>query len=116
MKFERTAAALELVCVCYSSRDGMKKYAVAYEQAPGNWAAYVPGLPACITTGSTLAQTSRNIREAMELHSLSVGHYTEADVVALAPVKQDMVYSRLARRLPGADPALDVYCRFSRRN
>jgi len=68
MKFERTAAALELVCVCYSSRDGMKKYAVAYEQAPGNWAAYVPGLPACITTGSTLAQTSRNIREAMELH------------------------------------------------
>ena len=46
----------------------MRKYAVVYEKALGNWAAYVPDLPGCITTGATLDETKRNIREAMELH------------------------------------------------
>ena len=32
-----------------------------------NWAAYVPDLPGCITTGPTLEDTERNIREAIEL-------------------------------------------------
>jgi predicted RNase H-like HicB family nuclease len=41
---------------------------VVYEKAPTNWAAYVPDLPGCITTGATLAATKRNIREAIELH------------------------------------------------
>jgi predicted RNase H-like HicB family nuclease len=31
-------------------------------------AAYVPDLPGCITTGQTLEETKRNIREAIELH------------------------------------------------
>ena len=43
----------------------MKKYAVVYEKAPGNMAAYVPDLPGCITTCSTPDETKRNIREAM---------------------------------------------------
>jgi predicted RNase H-like HicB family nuclease len=38
------------------------------EQAERNWAAYVPDLPGCITTGSTLEETERNIREAIEGH------------------------------------------------
>lgn len=44
------------------------KYAVIYEQAEGNWAAYVPDLPGCITNGKTLEETARNIREAIEGH------------------------------------------------
>ncbi len=44
------------------------KYAVIFEQAPHNWAAYVPDLPGCITTGGTLEETERNIREAIEGH------------------------------------------------
>jgi predicted RNase H-like HicB family nuclease len=44
------------------------KYAVVFEQAESNWAAYVPDLPGCITTGSTLEQTEDNIREAIEGH------------------------------------------------
>ena len=43
-------------------------YAVVFEQAERNWAAYVPDLPGCITTGSTLAETERNIREAIQGH------------------------------------------------
>jgi predicted RNase H-like HicB family nuclease len=46
----------------------MKRYAVILEKAESNWAAYVPDLPGCITTGKTRAETIRNIREAIELH------------------------------------------------
>ena len=44
------------------------KYAVLFERADNNWAAYVPDLPGCITTGKTLEETESNIREAIEGH------------------------------------------------
>ena len=44
------------------------KYAVVYEQAPHNWAAYVPDLPGCIATGRTRADVQRRIREAIGMH------------------------------------------------
>jgi predicted RNase H-like HicB family nuclease len=46
----------------------MKRYAVVIEKAENNWAAYVPDLPGCVSTGNTAAETKRNIREALELH------------------------------------------------
>jgi predicted RNase H-like HicB family nuclease len=53
------------------------KYAVVYEQAEANWAAYVPDLPGCITTGSTLEETAHNIREAIEGHIRTLRAYGE---------------------------------------
>ena len=44
------------------------KYAVIFERAQSNWAAYVPDLPGCMTTGRTLDETRQNIREAIEGH------------------------------------------------
>ena len=44
------------------------KYAVLFEKAENNWAAYVPDLPGCMTTGKTLEETEANIREAIEGH------------------------------------------------
>ena len=44
------------------------KYAVLFEQAESNWAAYVPDLPGCMTTGKTLEETEINIRVAIEGH------------------------------------------------
>ncbi len=44
------------------------KYAVIFERAESNWAAYVPDLPGCMTTGATLEETKLNIREAIEGH------------------------------------------------
>ena len=44
------------------------RYAVIFEKAEKNWAAYVPDLPGCMTTGPTLEETERNIREAIEGH------------------------------------------------
>ena len=46
----------------------MRRYAVIIEKAAANWAAYVPDLPGCITTGATRDEVSENIREAIELH------------------------------------------------
>ena len=43
-------------------------YAVVIEAAGDNYSAYVPDLPGCISTGPTLEETKRNIREAIELH------------------------------------------------
>jgi predicted RNase H-like HicB family nuclease len=54
-----------------------KKYAVIFEQAEGNWAAYVPDLPGCITTGKTLEDTEHNIREAIEGHLRTLLEYGE---------------------------------------
>lgn len=45
-----------------------RKYAVVFERAETNWAAYVPDLPGCVTTGKTLEETERNIREAISGH------------------------------------------------
>jgi predicted RNase H-like HicB family nuclease len=45
-----------------------QRYTVIFEQAESNWAAYVPDLPGCITTGKTLEETERNIREAIQGH------------------------------------------------
>ena len=44
------------------------KYAVLFEQAESNRAAYVPDLPGCLTTGETLEETEISIREAIEGH------------------------------------------------
>lgn len=44
------------------------RYAIVIENAEGNYSAYVPDLPGCIVTGSTVAETETLIREAIELH------------------------------------------------
>jgi len=44
------------------------KYAVVFERSPGNWCAYVPDLPGCVTTGQTPQETRRMIEEAIEFH------------------------------------------------
>ncbi len=46
----------------------MKRYAIVFEDAGSNWAAYVPDLPGCVATGDTVEDVARLIREAIELH------------------------------------------------
>ena len=54
-----------------------RKYAVIIEQAKDNWAAYVPDLPGCVTTGASLEETERNIREAIEGHIRTLRDFGE---------------------------------------
>ena len=44
------------------------RYAVVIEKAEDNYSAYVPDLPGCIATGTTVAQTEVEIREAIRFH------------------------------------------------
>jgi predicted RNase H-like HicB family nuclease len=44
------------------------RYAVVIEKAEGNYSAYVPDLPGCVATGSTIAEVEAEIREAILFH------------------------------------------------
>ena len=44
------------------------KFLVVYEDAGTNYAAYVPDLAGCISTGVTKEEVAGNIREAMAFH------------------------------------------------
>jgi predicted RNase H-like HicB family nuclease len=44
------------------------RYAVVIEKANGNYSAYVPDLPGCVATGTTVADVQREIRAAIAFH------------------------------------------------
>ena len=44
------------------------RYAIVIEQADGNYSAYVPDLPGCVVTGSTIEEVETEMREAIEFH------------------------------------------------
>jgi predicted RNase H-like HicB family nuclease len=54
-----------------------RKYAVIFEQAKTNWAAYVPDLPGCVSTGRTLEETELNVREAIAGHIQTLREFGE---------------------------------------
>ena len=63
-------------------------YAVVFEQADSNWSAYVPDLPGCITTGKSLEDTERNIREAIQGHIETLRQFGE-------PIPQPTSHAKL---------------------
>ena len=71
------------------------KYAVLFERAENNWAAYVPDLPGCMTTGKTLEETEANIREAIEGHLRSLRDFG-------APIPQPTSVAREIEISPSA--------------
>ena len=44
------------------------RYAVVIEKAESNYSAYVPDLPGCVATGSSLEEVEREIRAAIRFH------------------------------------------------
>ncbi len=44
------------------------RYAVVIENAGSNFSAYVPDLPGCVATGTTLTEAETAIREAIAFH------------------------------------------------
>jgi predicted RNase H-like HicB family nuclease len=44
------------------------RYAIVIEKAMNNYSAYVPDLPGCVSTGATLPEVEKSIREAIEFH------------------------------------------------
>ncbi|MBK5295177.1 MAG: type II toxin-antitoxin system HicB family antitoxin [Acidobacteriia bacterium] len=72
------------------------RYAVIFEKAQNNWAAYVPDLPGCITTGKTLEETERNIRQAIEGHLLRNTRKTELPPASATRVFLESLGARTA--------------------
>lgn len=46
----------------------MKRYAVVIERAGSNWSAYVPDLPGCVATATTVEAIEAEIRDAIRFH------------------------------------------------
>lgn len=44
------------------------RYAIVIEKAEGNYSAYVPDLPGCVATGTTVEEIEKEIREAIRFH------------------------------------------------
>jgi predicted RNase H-like HicB family nuclease len=44
------------------------RYAVVIEKADGNYSAYVPDLPGCVATGTTVQDVEQEIRAAIRFH------------------------------------------------
>ncbi|MCF6154215.1 MAG: type II toxin-antitoxin system HicB family antitoxin [Candidatus Brocadia sp.] len=44
------------------------RYAIVIEKGPNNYSAYVPDLPGCVSTGSTVGEVEINIKEAISFH------------------------------------------------
>ena len=44
------------------------RYAIVIEKAGNNYSGYVPDLPGCVATGSTVEDTESVLREAIEFH------------------------------------------------
>lgn len=44
------------------------RYAIVIEKAESNYSAYVPDLPGCVATGTTVEEAESQIREAIEFH------------------------------------------------
>jgi predicted RNase H-like HicB family nuclease len=44
------------------------RYAIVIEKAESNYSAYVPDLPGCVATGTTIQEVEAQIREAVAFH------------------------------------------------
>jgi predicted RNase H-like HicB family nuclease len=44
------------------------KYLIVIEKTETGYSAYSPDLPGCVSTGTTLEETERNMKEAIEFH------------------------------------------------
>ncbi len=46
----------------------MNRFLIVIERARGNYSAYSPDLPGCVATGTTRAQATRRMHQAIEMH------------------------------------------------
>ncbi|MEO8892732.1 MAG: type II toxin-antitoxin system HicB family antitoxin [Coleofasciculaceae cyanobacterium] len=44
------------------------RYAIVIEKAQSNYSAYVPDLPGCVATGTTIEEIEQQIKEAIAFH------------------------------------------------
>lgn len=55
----------------------MTEYLVVIEKADGNFGAYIPDLPGCVSTGDTVEEVRGLMREAIHMHIESLREHGE---------------------------------------
>ncbi len=45
-----------------------RRYLVIYESGPNNLSGFAPDVPGCASTGSSIEDIRKNLREALEIH------------------------------------------------
>lgn len=68
------------------------RYKIVIEAAGDSFSAYVPDLPGCIATGSTIEETEQQIREAIEFHLEGL----PADDLPIPPASSRVDYVEVA--------------------
>ena len=68
------------------------RYAIVIEAAGDNFSAYVPDLPGCVATGSTLEETEHEIRDAIQFHLDGL----RADNLPIPPASSRVDYVEVA--------------------
>ena len=68
------------------------RYAVVIENAGPNYSAYVPDLPGCVATATTIEDAEREIREAIEFHLEGL----REDGIAIPPPSSSVGYIEIA--------------------
>lgn len=68
------------------------KYAIVIEKADTNYSAYVPDLPGCVATGSSVPQVECEIREAIAFHLEGM----RADGEPIPPPSSSVEYVEIA--------------------
>ncbi len=59
-----------------------RRYLVVYESGAGNLSGFAPDVPGCASTGATVDELRRNLREALEFHL--EGLVMDGDVIPAA--------------------------------
>jgi predicted RNase H-like HicB family nuclease len=68
------------------------RYAIVIEAAGENFSAYVPDLPGCVATGSTVEEAEGEIRQAIEFHLEGL----RADNLPIPPASSRVEYVEVA--------------------
>lgn len=68
------------------------RYAIVIESAGDNFSAYVPDLPGCVATGTTIQETEHEIRAAIEFHLEGL----KADKLPIPPATSHVDYVEVA--------------------
>lgn len=68
------------------------RYAIVIDAAGDNFSAYVPDLPGCVATGSTIEDTERQIRKAIQFHLDGL----RADDLPIPPASSRVDYVEVA--------------------
>jgi predicted RNase H-like HicB family nuclease len=84
-----------------------RRYLVIYETGPTNMSGFAPDVPGCASTGRTLEEMRKNLREALEFHleGLALDHQPiPQPTTRVTEIPENGLAEWLTVALPVAEP------------